>query len=128
MIVLQHEQSIDLTILTGSESIDAGEVVAAMEEMYAGEPTRLVLWDLTGVDVTGVTFADVQTIARLAVEHGRRRPGGKTAIMTAQQVTFGLNRVYESLLDGTAEPLQVHVCWTLEDALEFLGIEELPGR
>ena len=99
-----------------------------MDQMYAGEPTRLVLWDFSGADITPIDFPGVQEIAKLAVKYGRQRPGGKTAIVTSQQVAFGISRVYESLIQGTVAPLQVYVCWTLAEALNFLGIEELPGH
>lgn len=128
MITSRREQSLDLTILTGTGTIQTGEVMSAMEELYAGTPTRYVLWDFSGADITPIDFEGVQAITRLTVKYGQNRPGGKTAIVSTQQVAFGITRVYESLVDGGVAPLQVRVCRTLAAALQFLGIESLPGE
>ena len=127
MISSRREQSLDLTIFTGTGSVQADDVIAVMKELYSGTPTNLVLWDLTDADVTGMEFEGVQEIARLAVEHGRSRVNGKTAIITDQQVTFGIDRLYQSFMDDNIRPVQVQVFWTLDEALEFLGIDSLPA-
>jgi len=128
MITARSDESLDLTIFTGTGTIDARQVMSAMNEFYAAEPTRLVLWEFSAADVTGMSFEDVQAIVDLTVQYGQQRKGGKTAIIAAQQVAFGIGRLYESKLGGTATPVQVHVCWTLEEALEFLGVQALPGH
>lgn len=127
MVTLKREETLDLTILTGSGTISAEEVVKNMDRMYADSPTKLVLWDFGHADVTTIGFEEVKVIAELAVKYGSMRQGGKTAIIVAQQVAFGIGRVYESLVNDAARPLTVKVFWTREEALEFLGIEALPG-
>ena len=126
MITSRLEESLDLTILTGSESVTTADVLRAMEEMYSGNPTKLVLWDFSMVDISAIDFEGVQAIAELAVKRGSSRRGGKTAIVTDQKIVLGITRVYESLVDGVP-PLEQHVCDTIEEALEFLGIDELPA-
>jgi hypothetical protein len=126
MITTRRINDLDLMVLTGTGSITTEEVMAAMEEMYAGSPTRLVLWDLSHADITSIGFDDVKNISKLTVRYAGVREDGKTAIIAAQQVAFGIGRVYESLLDGSSEPIRVQVFWTLEEALAFLGLSELP--
>ena len=126
MVTSRLEESLDLTILTGSESVTTADVLRAMEEMYSGSPTELVLWDLSRADISGIDFEGVQAIAELAMKHGSSRPGGRTAIVSDQRIVLGITRVYESLVDGVP-PLVQHVCDTIGEALEFLGIEELPA-
>jgi len=126
MFTIRRVDELDLTILSATEKISGVDVMDAMNRMYGDKPTRLVLWDLTSCDVTGVNFEDVQAVAGLAVEFGKQREGARTAIVTSQQVTFGINRVYEEKVGEARKPIEVHVCWTLEEAKEFLGIESIP--
>jgi len=126
MITTRREPSLNLTILTGSGSIEADEIIEAMNAMYADDPTKLVLWDLSEADISSISYEGVQRIAELAVEVGGMRTGAKTAIITAQQIAFGISRVYESLVDATVAPINILVCWTQKEALDFLGITALP--
>lgn len=127
MIESKRDESQDLTTLTVSGRVGADEMMAAMKEMYAEGPTTRVLWDCTGADITGVDYEGVQRISQLAVELGSSRPGGRTAIVSSQQIVFGITRVYESLLQGSVVPLEIRVYQTLEEAREFLGLDEPSG-
>jgi len=128
MITSRVVETLDLTIMTGTGKIAASDVIAAMKDMYASKPTLLVLWDFTNADVTGMAFEEVEAIADLAVKHGEMRVGGKSTVVSPQQVAIGISRVYESKVGDLKRPIQLQVCLTLKEGLEFLGVSDLPDE
>ncbi|MCK4515709.1 MAG: hypothetical protein KAU31_10650, partial [Spirochaetaceae bacterium] len=103
MIEVRRDDAADLTIFEATYPVRAEDVMERIAAFYAGNPTRLVLWDFTGMDLASLSLDEVRAIANLAAGRGHDRSGGRTAIVASRNATFGLSRIFQSLLD-TADP------------------------
>lgn len=113
----------DLTIHTASGEISADEILSRIRSYYAGKTTRLLMWDLTGADVGNLSASDVRNFVDLTNSLTKERAGGKTALVVATPLAYGMGRMYELSKDASDEYRIGHR--TFRDrkaALEWLGV------
>ena len=124
MIKVRRDDATDLTIFEAVAPVRAQEILTRMAEFYAGVPTRLVLWDFTNIDLSDISFDDVRTIANLSADRSHDRPGGRTAIVASEQVTYGLSRIYQSYRGIADQSVDTGTFRELSEAEAFLGISD----
>lgn len=120
MIDVNRDPARDITMFTASGVVGADEVMQEMSRFYDSDPTHLVLWDFRAADVSGITSDEVRMIAGLAGGAYRNRAEGKTAIVASKEVTYGLSRMYQSLLDGAELSVDTRIFRSIEEAEAFL--------
>ncbi|MEW6500016.1 MAG: hypothetical protein AB1456_00860 [Thermodesulfobacteriota bacterium] len=99
----------------------AEEIIAAIEEFYRQGCTAKLLWDLSGADLAGLTMEQLRQILSVAQGYGHLRPNGKTAIVVASNLGFGLGRMYEILCELDRHPIPLRVFKTMAEAREWLA-------
>lgn len=118
------DPEIDLTIHTASGVISPDEILRKIRSYYEeGEVTRLLMWDLTDADVRNISASDVQAFVDLTNALTEPRTGGKTALVVATSLAYGMGRMYELSKDAFDERGIGH--GTFHDrkaALEWLGV------
>lgn len=110
-----------LTIHTVSGGIAAREIVEAIRGFYAGEPTMLVLWDVSEAVVTGDPHDAFASIALRARAFAESREGGKTAIVSSSDSRYSLAETLEMYLGAEDFPYETRVFRNAADAREWLG-------
>jgi len=116
----QIDSKNDLTSFTVTGKVAAAEVKQVIEQFYAGEVTRLVLWDLTNADLGALHKADIEAIAHTPRTKSQQRNQGKTALIASNDLAFGLSRMYESLTNLEHMPFETRVFRTSTDAMNWL--------
>ena len=88
------DSQIGLTVQTLSGRLTSREILTKLDEYYRGETTLLILWDFTNATWSGITSAEL----RATVKEGKKysRKGGKTALVFATDVDFGIGRMLEA--------------------------------
>lgn len=110
----------DLTTYSVKGSITAGEIMKAIEDFYAGEPTRKVLWVMTEASFDELTSEDVRQLAETTEKFSHMRKTGKTALVFSADIGFGLGRMHEAFRDLHASPVRQESFRSLDEALRWL--------
>ena len=126
MIETQVDKIKKLTTFTVSGTITAREFAIAIRSFYAGEVTFYSLWDLRNGKIEA-TDNEVWNLARSAgTLNLTSRRGGKTALVAGEGRPFGLARMYQLITDTMTLPFEIKVFTSLEEAHNWLGIEDAP--
>lgn len=119
---MSWEQSVDvatgINTFTFAVELTSAEVIEALTFFYrsSGTSTRLSLWDLTGITVR-ISTDEIRRIATFVT--GNAGPqAGRAAIVVAQDLGFGLGRMYASMVLGS--PVESRVFRDHNEALEWL--------
>ncbi len=120
-ITTRVEPEKDLTCFTIDGPVEAAELVEAIRSFYEHAVTLKVLWDLTHADLSRISPVDVQQIAALSAEYADKRTDGKTAIVGADDLAFGLARMYGMNKESTALPFKTETFRTLEEARRWIS-------
>jgi hypothetical protein len=119
-IEVEVDQRQDLTTCNVVGPVSADEIIHAIEDFYAGEPTRKVLWILTEASFDDLTSEDVRRIAQTTERFSHMRKTGKTALVFSGDIGFGLGRMHEAFRDLQASPVRQESFRSLDDALQWL--------
>ncbi len=119
-----YNQPQDLTTFKVVGKMQISDLYDCLHSDYVGRVTALTLWDATEADLSAITAAEVEKLANYGMNLVEARRGGKTAIVFGTPHDFGLGRMLESHLEIAGLPLEIHVCQSLDEAKEWLGIDE----
>ena len=72
-VTLHVDPGTGISTLTAVGRVTANEVIAALEQFYAGSPTLLALRDLSQADLLSFSTEDVARIVAFTIEHGDAR-------------------------------------------------------
>jgi len=117
-------KELDLTIHEATEQIDTHDIISLLEDFYQSRVTTYLIWDLNKGGNPELSPDDIARIIGISVKYGSQRKNGKTAIVTDNDLYYGLSRMYESY--SAIEPdmsLQVQVFRDFEQAIAWFGMD-----
>ncbi len=117
--------------LTTHDVVDrssAEEMLAAIDRFCAGSPTRLTLWDFTRTTSLRLSPEQIRQLAERARELESLRAGGRTAIVGASDIAFGMARMYEAHAAASGVRVPVRVFRDRAAAEEWLNLDDLTAR
>lgn len=117
----QLEENGDTTILVLTGTVVVKELMAAFREFYDQGCTANLLWDASHANLTQLSTDQMRQVFAIAKEHSHLRPQGKTAIVVADNLGFGLGRMYEILCDLDAHPIPLRVFKAMDEARAWLA-------
>ena len=117
------DQSKRLTVFTGKGELSFDEIQSAIKSFYNGGPTHYVLWDMSDATANSISHIEIREIVGLIRMSRKGRKGGKTAIVAASDVDFGLSRMLQILLES---PEELHQVWlevfrSKDEAVQWLN-------
>ena len=110
-----------LTIHTCYGTILKQELIDAIKALYDSGPTPNHLWDLTETDFSQIKGDDVKEIAEFAAQYAPMRMGGRTALVSASSLGFGLARMYEAFAENAGQSTEINVFRSPEEAEEWIS-------
>ena len=119
-IRITRNESQDLTILEVAGIVSKEEMFSALERLYQGTPTTLILWDMSLSDVSDVETGVLADFAKRAAVLGVKRKNGRTAIFAPHDLHFGLARMSEVFADMAKAPFKFKVFRSRQEALDWL--------
>ena len=121
-------KELDLTIHEATEQIDTHDIISLLTDFYQSRVTTYLIWDLNKGGNPELAPDDIAKIIGISVKYGSQRKNGRTAIVTDNDLYYGLSRMYESY--SAIEPdmsLQVQVFRDFEQAIAWFGIDLKDG-
>jgi hypothetical protein len=114
---------LDLTIHEATEPTDTDDITSLLKDFYRNRVTTYLIWDLNKGGNPELSIDDIREINDISIEYGSQRKAGKTAIVTDNDLYFGLSRMYEIYAEiETALSLQVQVFREFKHAIAWFGI------
>jgi len=123
-IATTQDFELDLTQHVVTGRVTDEEMFGTLEAFYGGRFTRLLLWDMSQAELQYVTADALRRFVQRAAELGARRAGGKTAVIAATALQYGLGRMSEAFakIEGAAYDFRAFrsydeaVAWLLSDS------------
>lgn len=118
-----------LATFVATGDLNYHDIREALEVFYKGENSYLTmwaLWDLREARAQGVSGQEVEAVAALVRQYQKVRRGGKTAIVSPNDLEYGLAR----MLSAVAQDLSISVMAfrSIEEAHQWLYPNELPDQ
>ena len=110
-----------LTIIKAVGKMKADDFHEWTANYYTGKVTSLALWDLTEADLSEIQTEDLRHDAEHTKALAEVRKGGKTAIVSANSLEYGLSRMLETFYDMEEVPFEIQVFHTINEAMEWLS-------
>ncbi len=98
------ERERDLTVRTVHGAVSAQEITDAVAEYYDSGFTNRILWDFTDATIRDWSRSDLHAVAQLTTVFTARRLNGRTALVFASTLDYGLGRMFSSLTEATGNP------------------------
>ena len=70
-----------------------------IESFYASSPSASVMWDFTEADLSRLTADEVRMVASDVKSLAHSREGGKTAIVSPSELSYGMVRMYQTFAE-----------------------------
>ena len=121
-------KDLELTIHEATEPINTHDIISLLKDFYQSRVTTYLIWDLNKGGNPELSIDDIRKINDISIEYGSQRKAGKTAIVTDNDLYFGLSRMYEIYAEiETDLPLQVQVFREFRQAIAWFGITVKEG-
>lgn len=107
--------------VTGKLNLDL--LVKKLQEIYNRsdfQPDINSIWDLRGADVSSFSFEDIIQLREFVSGHWGISGDSKSALVVAQEVDFGLGRMYASLLESKT-PNKINIFRDIEEAYKWIS-------
>lgn len=117
-----------MTTLVATGSFSGEEMRGAVDSLYRdGTPPSLVLWDISGWDLTDADSGELRALVEYAIRlRGSRE--GKTAVVTDSNLQFGVGRMVSAWAEISEANVEVRVFRERRQAHEWLtAIDSDPG-
>lgn len=119
-----YNQPQDLTTFKVVGKMRISDFYDCINSYCSGGIKPLTLWDLTDADVSAITTDEISNFAQYGRNLAETCKGGKSAIVFSGTFDFGLGRMFETQMEIAGLPLEMHVCLSLDEAKQWLGIDE----
>ena len=124
MIQSTTEPSLRLTVHRCIGAVAISEIADVIQKFYKSGPTLNVMWDFTHADVSAIRSGEIEALVRVVSQNLHSREGGKNAILSPHDVSFGLSRVYQSFAEMKSQMTQTRVFRAEDEAREWLSSAE----
>jgi hypothetical protein len=114
---------VGLTEFLVSGTVTVELLLDAVHAFYAGQPTRLVLWDCRGADFSALKAEHVRLLLGAIPSAATSRPGGKTAGVFSGDAGYGLGRMFEMLQELQGSDVERRSFRDMDEARRWLGLE-----
>jgi len=111
----------DLAIIQLHGEITLEDIQDAIQGFYLEKPcTKKALWDISNCTFQEFDASAAHRIAGFPRDDVQTRRGGKTAIVAASDLNFGLSRTYEIIAGQYDFPFERRTFRTVDKALQWL--------
>lgn len=121
------DASRNLTLFTVEGDLTFDEQMAVLRDFYEGTPTANVIWDFRAMEGTRISAAQLREIIAFIKRHEGKRPRGKTALVSATDLDFGLSRMGQAYAEGDRLPWEMRAFRSMEEAIHWIQGRETEG-
>ncbi len=120
MIKSSLEPSLQMTVHRCVGPVAISEITEVIRKFYESTPTLHVLWDFSHADVSAIKSGEIEALAHVVAQNLHSREGGKNVIISPNDVSFGLSRVYQSFAEMKFQMTETRVFRSEAEAREWL--------
>ncbi len=114
----------DITIITVTGAVTRDQVSKTIQDYYESHATKHVLWDFSAGDFKNISGTDPQQLAGVSQQFmALSRQGGKTALVFASDIGFGLGRMFETFRSLQDSDVTYGTFRSREKAMEWLDTD-----
>jgi hypothetical protein len=125
------DKSKDMVTVTASgkiATIDLARWINAFYQLGEGKTTHIaefLLFDLREADLADITAGDIRVLAQKigSVRRSINRKTGKTAFVTAEELTYDLGKMFEAYIGSIDDSLEIRIFRDIDEAKEWLGVK-----
>ena len=110
----------DLTIFTVKGELTFAGQMDAINAFYSGVPTANVLWDFRLMEGNRVSSEELAELFAFIEDNQWKRPKGKTALVAASDLDYGLSRVSETFALIKNLPWEIRAFRSFYMALDWI--------
>jgi hypothetical protein len=99
----------NLTVFTCKGKISADEIMKTIKSFYGSTPSRNIIWDSTEADLSSLKGDEIRSLANYVKWIAHSREGGKSAIVSPKNASYGVVRMYQSYAEIYAQISNVEV-------------------
>jgi len=114
----------DLTVKTVIGKFSADEMIDVIEDFYAAQPTKNVIWDFILADGTQISPNDIEIINQTISKYSFKRIGGKTALVVSGDYGFGMSRIHQASAENHGINIKYYITRDIEDAMRWIGFQD----
>jgi hypothetical protein len=122
--IVHQFKDLDLTIHEATDPIDVNDIIAELENFYQDRVTTYLIWELKSGRSSSLSGNDIEEIINISKKYGSLRRNGKSAVVTKNDLFYGLSRVFENYAEMEPDlSIKVRVFKNIEDAMAWFGLE-----
>lgn len=121
-ISLHHDDTKDLTIFTAVGELTFDKQIAVLRDFYDGTPTANVLWDMRKIEGNRISAEELQKIITFIKRHSDKRPHGKTALVSAKDIDFGLSMMSHAYAENENLPWKIIPFRSMDKAIKWINV------
>lgn len=122
-ISISIDGSRDLTTFAVKGELTFQEEMDELKAFYSGEPTANVLWDFRLLEGERISLQELEAVSDFIKTNQSKRPQGKTALVVANELDYGLSRVSMTLYEIRNLSLSVMPFRSMDEALKWIDGE-----
>jgi len=116
-------KDLDLTIHEATEQVNTHDIISLLKDFYQNRVTTYLIWDLNKGGNPELSRNEIKKIIGISIKFSSQRKTGKTAIVTDNDLYYGLSRTYEIYSEMEKDlSLQVRVFRNFKQAIAWFGI------
>jgi len=110
----------DLTVFIAEGELTFEEQIAVLRDFYGGTTTANVIWDFRLLGGTRISSEELEKIIAFSKSHESRRPKGKTALVAATNLDFGLSRMSQAYADNKKMLWEIRAFRSMDEAVKWI--------
>jgi hypothetical protein len=110
----------DFTTVTVKGDVTASDVRNQIVSFLTAKPTQRVLWDIRQGSLAKLSSDGMREILDAGAPHAESRRGGRTAILCAHPLDYGLSRMFEILATLYHLPFDIQVFRDEREAMHWV--------
>ncbi|WP_205743372.1 hypothetical protein [Geobacter sp. FeAm09] len=110
-----------MTVFTAKGELTFDGQMAALRDFYNGTPTADVIWDLRMTSGNRISVVELRKIVVFIKQYADRRPPGRTALVSADNLDFGWGRVVEMYAEIENLPWHIRTFSSMSEATRWIN-------
>ncbi|MDJ0889039.1 MAG: hypothetical protein QNI89_17170 [Desulfobacterales bacterium] len=121
-----YEPNNDLTTFKVTGKLTGADLYDCVSNFFGGSVTLNTLWDITEAEVPVGSADEISNLAHYVRNLSYARHGGKTAIISHNDLGYGMSRMLGTLYEMEKVPFEIHVFRSIDEATQWLGNGSTP--
>ena len=116
-----YDPNKDLTSFKVTGKLTAADLYDCVSNFFGGSVTLDTLWDITEAEIPVGSADEISNLAQYVRNLSYARNGGKTAIISNNDLGYGMSRMLGTLYEMEKVRFEIQVFRSIDEATQWLG-------